>query len=956
MLIQFTAKLGKAGKILLVSLTACAGFSFSSLADANSFGPSGLDGSGWQSVVVVDPTNANLLIDGADVSGIHKTTDKGVNWTPSNNGFTEKNQIQIASLAWSQTDGSKVYAATGRFGQNGGLYVSSDKGDSWTLLSNIPQFAGGNTDPADSLYSPHPRSTGNLIALDEANGYLYVATYKQGVMRYTISTNTWATIGLVGKYLRTIAIDPNDKNTLYTSASKDGVYKTTTARTSANVTSGNGSFSKLTNGPADIEEMKFIGSNLYAAGQDGTNGKVYKVTSGGSTWTSLLTTPWSGSDQTTYMSVDGVAGTNDTIYVGAWQGQKNTSGQRESVLKSIDSGATWTSISTTPSGRINYTMGGPTGDTWYLSTFSPRSMMSGNTYGAAYITVNPSNSDEIFVSGRSGVWKGTKAADGKYDWYPLVHNMNVTFNRSIAADKNSVGHVYWPATDWGFLYSKDRTAHVNGNVTGLGTKDGNEIFLDYSTSPGTVYLSQSDANKIFSNPDPAAGTAWTDEGIDTAAGSLAGYVAGVAVKNYNKRTAGDSFIRTSASSWGTAEAGGAWTNAGGAATDFSVSGGVGKILVNSTANRYSRLNSSTAIQDTAGLVSLSWDGVPTAGDVFGAPFARMSNGIKDYYSFRLRNDSTGAVLIQAQKTVNNVTVSLGTELSVAASYTAGAKYWMRYEVKGTNPVVLNVRVWKDGTEEPTTWTYTYSDSATDRIAIAGKNGLRAGANGSYANSIAYSFDNYGVDEIASGGKIVLGAIQNGGLWKKSGTSWSKVISETAALYDQQTNSAVFSWPSGSNTVYMFDRETGVWRSNDNGGTWTHIWTINSETDMTGYVAADPTSPGTLYVSYLDNLYRLDNADTNSVDGGTLTPVQLTATPLLAGPITTDANGVLYVTSRSAGTTQARIYRSTDKGTTLTDISDAYYRANVSFPYKIDIGPDGYIYISMNGTGIQVGQP
>ncbi|WJH35454.1 glycoside hydrolase [Paenibacillus sp. CC-CFT747] len=955
MLIQFTAKLRKAGKILLVSLTACAGFSFSSLAEANSFGPSGLDGSGWQSVVVVDPANANLLIDGADVSGIHKTTDKGVNWTPSNNGFTEKNQIQIASLAWSQTDGSKVYAATGRFGQNGGLYVSIDKGDSWTRLSSIPQFAGGNTDPADSLYSPHPRSTGNLIALDEANGYLYVATYKQGVMRYTISTNTWATIGLVGKYLRTLAIDPNDKNTLYTSASKDGVYKTTTARTSANVTSGNGSFSKLTNGPADIEEMKFIGSNLYAVGQDGANGKVYKVTSGGSTWTSLLTTPWSGSDQTTYMSVDGVAGTNDTIYVGAWQGQKNTSGQRESVLKSIDSGATWTSISTTPP-DASITRWADRRAT--LGTCPPSPPLDDERQHVRRrlhhrqsvqqrrdLRIRTIRRMEGHQGGGRQIRLVPACAQYERDLQPVDRRGQEQRGSCLLA-RDRLGIPVLQRSDGPRERECDRSRHEGWERN----------FPRLFDLPGTVYLSQSDANKIFSNPDPAAGTAWTDEGIDTAAGSLAGYVAGVAVKNYNKRTAGDSFIRTAVSSWGTAEAGGAWTNAGGAATDFSVSGGVGKILLNSTANRYSRLNSSTAIQDTAGLVSLSWDGVPTAGDVFGAPFTRMSNGIKDYYSFRLRNDSTGAVMIQAQKTVNNVTVSLGTELSVAASYTAGAKYWMRYEVKGTNPVVLNVRVWKDGTEEPTTWTYTYSDSAADRIAIAGKNGLRAGANGSYANSITYSFDNYGVDEIASGGKIVLGAIQNGGLWKKSGTSWSKVISETAALYDQQTNSAVFSWPSGSNTVYMFDRETGVWRSNDNGGTWTHIWTINSETDMTGYVAADPTSPGTLYVSYLDNLYRLDNADTMSVDGGTLTPVQLTATPLLAGPITTDANGVLYVTSRSAGTTQARIYRSTDKGSTLTDISDAYYRANVGFPYKIDIGPDGYIYISMNGTGIQVGQP
>lgn len=52
---------------------------------------------------------------------------------------------------------------------------------SWEIRSTAVKFVGGNTD--GSLPSLHPRSTGNLIALDEANGIIYAGTYKDGVYR-----------------------------------------------------------------------------------------------------------------------------------------------------------------------------------------------------------------------------------------------------------------------------------------------------------------------------------------------------------------------------------------------------------------------------------------------------------------------------------------------------------------------------------------------------------------------------------------------------------------------------------------------------------------------------------------------------------------------------------------------------------------------------------------------------
>ncbi|MFE5318308.1 hypothetical protein ACFQ88_06330 [Paenibacillus sp. NPDC056579] len=52
---------------------------------------------------------------------------------------------------------------------------------SWEIRSTAVKFVGSNTD--GSLPSLHPRSTGNLIALDEANGIIYTGTYKDDVYR-----------------------------------------------------------------------------------------------------------------------------------------------------------------------------------------------------------------------------------------------------------------------------------------------------------------------------------------------------------------------------------------------------------------------------------------------------------------------------------------------------------------------------------------------------------------------------------------------------------------------------------------------------------------------------------------------------------------------------------------------------------------------------------------------------
>ena len=84
--------------------------------------------------MVIDPVNQNNIYVGGMDSGVYKTTNSGLNWTPANNGLTYK---KIQCMAISQSNPSILFAATDSMGgANSGIYKSTDAGNNWTLTMN----------------------------------------------------------------------------------------------------------------------------------------------------------------------------------------------------------------------------------------------------------------------------------------------------------------------------------------------------------------------------------------------------------------------------------------------------------------------------------------------------------------------------------------------------------------------------------------------------------------------------------------------------------------------------------------------------------------------------------------------------------------------------------------------------------------------------------------------------
>ena len=457
-------------------------------------------------VVAFDPALPGVVLAGGDVSGISRSTDYGRTWAPANTGVEDLTDLKVASILFSST--GEAYAAVGDKGVGGGLMVSSDAGRSWSLRSDVPRFSGGNNDGLP-LPAPHPRSTGSLLAVDAGRGLLYAATFDSGVMRSADDGRTWTTLGLAGRFLRGLAIDPANPDVIYVSAFEGGVYRTSTASTA-------GSFALLPTSPGSVEEMTIVGDDLYAAaGADG----IYRSPDGGRTWTRLV------GPGPTWESISGYSACGKTIlYAGA------NGGGSHGLARSIDGGTTWTTLA--DGVHIHTDEGGPGGPKWWLG--EQRSfLLGGSIYTASQIAVDPQVlaggvclQPRVLVAGRSGVW-GTE--DGGSNWFPMVRGMGVTIVHAVAVDPSAPNDVFAAAADWVALSSDDGGSTFALRSPSAGT--GFALAMDASSNPSPLYVAtgaplQNRGGEVFTNQN-ALSNGWAPTGLSTLAG---GRVLAVAVQ------------------------------------------------------------------------------------------------------------------------------------------------------------------------------------------------------------------------------------------------------------------------------------------------------------------------------------------------------------------------------------------------------------------------------------------
>lgn len=342
---------------------------------------------------------------------------------------------RVNAIAFHPTNASIIYVGA----PAGGIWKTTDGGASWVSLSSDMPTLGV------SAIVVHPTNP-DIIYIgsgdrdsDDAPG--------MGVFKSTDGGATWAQMisGMVDGNItkvNALAMDPNNSNIMF-AATSTGLYRTTNGATT---------WSRYYTGSVwkDVRFKPGSSSTVYAA----YGGSFYRTTNGGSTW-SPVTIPVSGA-----RIVIGVTPANPD-YVYLTQTQSTSPRIFNGLMRSTDSGATFTTMSTTPN-IYDYACNG-----------------SGTSSQATYdlcIAVDRNNADVLYV-GSINTWKST---DGGATWSIKTHWVGSAFapgdpTANCAASVHADHHVL----EWSPLTGALYLGHDGGiSLTG----DGGATWLEITSN------------------------------------------------------------------------------------------------------------------------------------------------------------------------------------------------------------------------------------------------------------------------------------------------------------------------------------------------------------------------------------------------------------------------------------------------------------------------------------------
>jgi hypothetical protein len=235
---------------------------------------------GWARHAAQDPRHPSIVYAGTD-TGVCKSTDGGKTWTKASVGLADQGGTQEGGqLVIDANDARTLYVAAWD-----GVYKSGDGGGSWKMILSAGYLGEGNR-LCSVVLAPSTTST------------LYAWT-SDGLFRSDDGGNKWT--ALAGKGLAAKSKTPFNMS------------------------------SQLMLVAADDPDT------LFAVKDDDT----YRSTDGGKTWTKVL--PHTGASFDGY-TIEADPNNPSTMYADTWATQGPGRGYEYSVVKSVDKGATWTTI------------------------------------------------------------------------------------------------------------------------------------------------------------------------------------------------------------------------------------------------------------------------------------------------------------------------------------------------------------------------------------------------------------------------------------------------------------------------------------------------------------------------------------------------------------------------------------------------------------------------------------
>ncbi|WP_315095894.1 alkaline phosphatase [uncultured Cellulomonas sp.] len=273
----------------------------------------------------------------------------------------------------------------------------------------------------------------------------------------------------------------------------------------------------------------------------------------------------------------------------------------------------------------------------------------------------------------------------------------------------------------------------------------NQLVPFYATGVGSAAFA---AKATGTDPVRGAYLDNTDVGAASLAfwGGLPGDAPTVHVPPPPPPLASDTFERTVAGAFGTADVGGAWVST---ASATSVGSGTGVMALAAAGGTASARLPGVASASHRETVTFSLDKRPSGSGGWVLLRGRVIDGAGDY-RLKLALSSGGSVSARLFRTN-----AAGTETAIASSvtatgvsYAAGTQLKAAIEVVGTSPTTIRAKVWPATGTEPTTWLTTATDT-TAALQAPGYTGLAAILSSTSTNvPVTVRFDDYTVTTVS----------------------------------------------------------------------------------------------------------------------------------------------------------------------------------------------------------------
>jgi hypothetical protein len=204
----------------------------------------------------------------------------------------------------------------------------------------------------------------------------------------------------------------------------------------------------------------------------------------------------------------------------------------------------------------------------------------------------------------------------------------------------------------------------------------------------------------------------------------------------------DAFNRTTASGWGTADYGGAWTVSGGTAANYSTAVGSPIPWLGSAAQSNAAVNTvhlstvGSSILNSDQRVTVTVPVAATGAEIDAGLVARFADA-SNHYFVELRFNTDTTVGIRLQRRVAGVNTSIASA-TLSFAYAAGTSVQMRFRIIGTS---VQAKGWVLGSVEPINWDI---DTLDTTITAAGALGCRSVLNASNTNTlpVALTYSSY----------------------------------------------------------------------------------------------------------------------------------------------------------------------------------------------------------------------